>query len=144
MQTSFLASGFLYNLKTRQILLLQSTEKDDISFSWSTLRGESKEGEDTQITFQRIVRELLNLELKEKHIYPVYDYFYSTLNKINYVFYAEVKNPPAFISANGNTFSWVSFSEIVKLPFSANSKQDIVVGERVINLKRRQDQESAS
>lgn len=140
MQTPFYASGFLYDLKTHQILLLQLGPKDDISSVWSTLGGESKIGEEAQATFQRIVYKLLKVNLVKKQIYPVYDYFHDAHNKINYVFYAEVKNPKVFNSFKEKTFSWVAFGEIVKLLFSAHTKQDVIVGERVINAKWREDQ----
>lgn len=139
-QNSFYASGFLYSLKTHQILLLQSPKTDDVASCWSTLGGESKEGEEAQVTFQRVINELLKLNLKVKHIHPVYDYFHDGLDKINYVFYAEVKNPKKFSSLKTSTFSWVDFSETLKFLFSDHSKQDIIVGERVINLKSRIDQ----
>ncbi len=138
MHNSFYASGFLYNLKTHQILLLQSEHKDNTSPSWSLLGGEAAEGEEAQTAFQRIINEQLNLNLKNKNIYPIYDYFHETQGKMNFVFYAEVKNPPAFNSKK-KTLSWVSFDETVKLPFSEHTKQDVIVGERVIKLKRRID-----
>lgn len=139
-QTSFYASGFLYNLKTQQILLLQSQPKDEIASSWSTLGGESKEGEDAQATFQRIVHELLNVDLKTKHIYPIYDYFHEKLDKVNYVFYAEVGKTHNFDPLKGSTLSWVTFGQTLKLLFSTQTKQDVVVGERVIHLKEREDE----
>lgn len=138
MQTSFYASGFLYSLKTRQILLLQSQQKDDLV--WSTIGGEGIEGEEALEAFRRIVQRILNIDLKTKNIYPVYDYFHEPLNKINYVFYAEIKSPKVFNSLKKD-FSWVSFSETLKMLFSAQTKQDVIVGERVINLKWRQSQE---
>lgn len=139
MHKSFYASGFLYSLKTHKILLLQSPKKDDLASLWSMLGGESNEGEEAQDAFQRIVHELLDVNLKVKHIYPIYDYFHDTLDKTNYVFYAEVKNPQVFKSIKESSFSWVSFSETVKLLLSAHTKQDVIVGERVINAKWRED-----
>lgn len=137
MHKSFYASGFLYNLKTQQILLLQSQQKDDMSFLWSTLGGESKQGEEAQTTFQRIVLKMLKVNLKMKHIYPIYDYFHDTLDKINYVFYAEVGKTPNFDPLKESTLSWVTFDQTLKFLFSDHTKQDVIVGERVINLKWR-------
>lgn len=130
-QKPYYASGFLYSLKTHKILLLQSP--------WSLIGGESKDGEDAPQTFQRVVSESLELDLKMKQILPVYDYFSDGLDKTNYVFYAEVRNHKAFKTLQ-DSFSWVSFSEIVKLSFPAHTKQDVIVGERVINAKWRDDQ----
>ncbi|MDD5147351.1 MAG: NUDIX hydrolase [Candidatus Daviesbacteria bacterium] len=140
MQTSFYASGFLYSLKTHQILLLKSQQKDSTDFLWSTLGGESSDGEEAQSAFQRIINESLNLNLKTKDIYPVYDYFYDARDKINYVFYAEVKSPKEFDPFKGDAFSWVAFGEIAKLPFTTRTKQDVIVGERVISAKWREDE----
>lgn len=140
MQTSFYASGFLYELKTHQILLLKSQQKDDSDFLWSTIGGESSEGEETTVAFQRIISELLDLNIKTKDIHPVYDYFHDGQDKINFVFYAEVKNLKKFNSLKEDSCSWVDFHEISKLPFTAHSKQDVIVGERVINAKWRNDE----
>ncbi len=140
MHNSFYASGFIYSLKTHRILLLKAQQKDGIDFLWSTLGGESSEGEEAQTAFQRIVNKLLNLNLKVKDIYPIYDYFHDERDKNNYVFYAEVKNPQAFDSLKEDTFSWVAFGETSKLLFTAHTKQDVIVGERVINAKWRADE----
>lgn len=136
-QIPFYASGFLYNLKTQQILLLQSPKTDEADSCWSMLGGEGREGEDAQSTFQRIIHELLDVNLKMKNIYPIYDYFHETLDKINYVFYAEVGRALNFNAFKESALSWVTFEQTIKLLFSTRTKQDLVVGERVIRLKER-------
>lgn len=139
MQTSFYTSGFLYSLKTHKILILESKQKDNAVSFWSTLGGESEKGEDAQSAFQRIVYKLLNLKVKAEQIYPIYDYFHNTRNKINYVFYAEVDNAITYNTKGEDIPSWFSFSETFKLPFNLKTKQDLVVGERVINAKWRDE-----
>lgn len=111
--------------------------KDSEDFLWSTFGGKNCDGEEAQTTFQRIINKLLNINLKTKVIYPVYDYFHNTRNKLNYVFYAEVKHTKKFDPFMGDIFSWVNFDEISKLLFTAGTKQDVIVGERVINAKWR-------
>lgn len=139
MHKSFYASGFLYSIKAHKILLLQSPAKDDLVSSWTMLGGAGNEGEEAQLAFQRIVRESLDIDLKTDHIYPIYDYFHDDLDTTNYVFYAEVKQPQDFKSDKENSPSWVSFAETVKLLLSGHTKQDVIVGERVINAKWRID-----
>ncbi len=139
MQTSFYASGFLYSLKTHQILLIKSQENTDSPSQWSTLGGEGQDGEQAHMTFQRVVNRLLNLNLKPKDIHAIYDYNHPVLEKINYVFYAVVKNSPKFSSFKNTDFSWVGLGDISKLSFRGSSKQDVIVGERVINLQWRTD-----
>ncbi|GEM_PF-1565997 len=137
MQTSFYASGFLYSQKTHQILLLKPQQTDSADILWSTLGGESSEGEEAEAAFQRIVNELLDLNLKAKNIHPIYDYFHDGWEKTNFVFYGVVKSPKEFSRFKEDTCSWVAFHEISKLSFAAHSKQDVIVGERVISAKWR-------
>lgn len=121
--------------------MLHSQQKDNTDFVWSTFGGECSEGEDAQIAFQRIASELLNVNLKTKDIHPVYDYFHGERDKVNFVFYAEVRNLPELSSLKeDDAFSWVTFRDTLKLPFSAHAKQDVIVGERVIHAKWREDE----
>ncbi len=143
-QPPFYASGFLYSQKTHQILLLKPQQTDSTDILWSTLGGESSEGEEAAAAFQRIVNELLDLNLKTKDIYPVYDYFHDGREKTNYVFYGEVKSPKAFNSLKEDACSWVAFHDVSKLSFAAHSKQDVIVGERVISAKWRDDEAKKS
>lgn len=136
-QTSFYVSGFIYNLKTNQILLIQSAQENKISPLWSALGGDSIKGEEAEVAFQRIIYKLLNIDLKLKNIHPIYDYFHQTKNKVNFVFYAKVRSSRIFNNFQRDDVSWFTFSEIVKLPLATQMKHDIVVGERVINARKR-------
>lgn len=140
MQTSFYASGFLYSLKTHQILLLEVSQANNLSSSWSTLEGDGIEDEEATITFQRIISNKVNINLKTKDIYPIYDYFQNIKKKLNFVFYAEIANIKAFNKLKKSNLSWFSFQETGKLHINSQAKQDIVVGERVINAKWRDDE----
>lgn len=139
MQTSFYTSGFLYSLKTHQILLLQSKQEKNLTTLWSTLGGDSLDGEQAHLSFKRIVSKLLNINLRTKDIYPIYDYFHNTRNKLNFVFYAEVGSTKKFNKLKEGP-SWFKFSETLKLLLTSQTKQDILVGERVINAKWRDDE----
>jgi hypothetical protein len=137
-QTPFYVSGFLYNHKSQQILLIQPDSDTDAPSLWSTIGGEGKTGEDPQATFQRVVNQFLGITLKPKDIYPIYDYTHDD-NKLNYVFYAEVGSNKSSKNVEGN-LSWFTFTETLKLKFTPHTKQDLMVGERVINAKWRDDE----
>ena len=100
--------------------------------------GNEKE-EDAQKAFQRIIYQLLNLRLDEKYIHPVYDYFNNNLNADHYVFYAKVKSMNNLSLPDNGTLSWFSFKQITKLPLSEQTKQDIIVSQRVIQAQARSD-----
>jgi ADP-ribose pyrophosphatase YjhB (NUDIX family) len=133
----FYTSGFLYNIKNHQILLVSTEQPEGKPTSWSMLGGEGKEDEEPKTAFKRVVKEVLNLDLKDKDIFPIYDYFHSGRAKDNHVFYAEVKTSPKFKPLKDGLPTWVSFLETLKFLFSTQTKQDVVVGQRVINLKWR-------
>ncbi len=133
----FYASGFLYHLKTQQILLHQSNLGSVSLPTWSMCGGESHDGEDAECAFQRIMQEQVNLRLMAKHLFPVYDYFYNALNKVHFVFYAEVQKLYTFPQLSTGAFSWFTFKQTTKLAFSPQAKQDIIISERVIKAQAR-------
>ena len=139
MHKTFYASGFLYHLRTGQILLHQPNPNNNPSSSWTMLGGAGREEENAQKTFQRIIYQLLNVRLDEKCIYPVYDYFNNALNAIHYVFYAQVKTMHTLSIPDRDTLSWFTFKQITKLPLSEQTKQDIIVSQRVIQAQARSD-----
>ena len=99
--------------------------------------GVSHEGEDAQSAFQRIIKEQINLTLETKRLFPVYDYFYNALNKVNFVFYAEVQKLHTFPQLPSDVFTWFTFKQTTKLAFSVQAKQDIIISERVIKAQAR-------
>lgn len=137
MHKTFYASGFLYHLKTQQILLQQSSLNANPSPTWSMFEGISLDGEDAQTAFQRIMHERVNIHLVAKCLFPVYDYFYNSLNKVHYVFYAEVQKLYTFPSLHTDVFSWFTFKQTTKLDLADQAKQDIIVSERVIKAHAR-------
>lgn len=135
----FYVSGFLYHLRTQQILLHQFNLGNNSASIWAMFGGAGIGEEDPQESFQRIIYRLLNLQLNEKRIYPVYDYFNDALNTIHYVFYAKVKTMKNLSLPDNDALSWFSFKQITKLPQSEQAKQDIIVSQRVIQAQARSD-----
>jgi len=138
MHKSFYASGFLFEPKTQQILLYQPATKNETPALWSTVGGISRGKEDALSAFKRIAQENLKTRLNLKKVYPVYDYFNNKLEKKNYVFYAEVESLKKIQPLHGGNFSWFTFKQISKLPFSKETKNDIIVAERVIKAHARE------
>jgi hypothetical protein len=135
---SFYVSGFLFEPKSQQILLYQPNTKNETPSLWSTIGGISRGKENALSTFKRVAQENLKIKLNLDKIYPVYDYFNNKLSKTNYVFYAEVENVKNFRPPHGGNFSWFTFKQTSKLPFSKETKNDIIVAERVIKAHARE------
>jgi len=133
----FYASGFLYHLGTAQILLHQPTDTI-VASSWHLLGGKGTKGEDTKAAFKRIAHELVKIKLDLKNIIPVYDYFDTHHNLLHYVFYAEVTEQKT--SAKQKNIAWFTFKQATKLPFTHQTKQNIIVAERVIKARVRDEE----
>lgn len=140
MHKVFYASGFLYHPPTQQILLHQS-DKDDLTLS--TFRGKNVKNESPEDVFRRVVSEMLGLDLPPKHVLTVYDYFHQGLDAHYYVLFAKVRKPSLDYKLNGTTtIGWFPLKQLPKLKLSEKVRQDIIVGQRVINYIERQKQEA--
>ncbi len=137
MHKPFYASGFLYHIATQQILLQQNDIKSNPLSLWRMFGDFSRDGEDAQTAFQRILFEQLQIKLPTKRLLPVYDYELNTRKVIHYVFYAEVKRLYTFPSIDTKAVSWFTFKQTTKLAFSDQSKQDVIISERVVNAQAR-------
>lgn len=131
MNTKNHSHGFLYHSETQKVLLQQNPA--DPELTWSLL--ESLNGEN----FQETIEELLKFKLHEKAIYPIYDYV--AKGKKRFVYYGEVKNLKNFMETQNSRFAWFTQKEILKLKLSPQTKQDLIVGQRVINAQVRQEGE---
>lgn len=142
MHKTFYASGFLYRPKSAQILLQQLVSKLPESSSWSIVSGKNnKDEERAENTFQRVIYDLLKVKININSIHPVYDYFHNVYNATHYVFYAEIDEEEIFWSPKETAFSWFTFKQIPKLLCNLQTRQDIIVAQRVINLQIRETQE---
>lgn len=110
------ASGFLYHPDSAQILLQQNSS--DPKPIWTLL-------------------ECANGKIFGQKTRPIYDYV--AKGKKYVISYAEVKKTKDFLAVKNLSFKWFTVKEISKLPISAQTKQDIIVGHRVIDSEIRRD-----
>jgi hypothetical protein len=136
MHKDFYASGFLYHPKTQQILLQQPSTADS-GTAWSLFEVECQGKETAVDAFKRIVHSQLHLELKPKNIYPIYSYFHEGKGKNNFLHYAIVRKLETFPNTKKTIFSWFTLKQIQKMHIPDQIKQDIIVGQRVIDSAMR-------
>ncbi len=111
----YYSHGFLYHPDSRQILLQQKIdEKPPV---WTLLEDLKK--------------------FHPKTVLPIYDYVVK--GKKHVISYAEVKSLGNFPAAKGFSFGWFNMKQILKLGLSSQTKQDIIVGQRVIDSQIRKD-----
>jgi len=114
MKKNSCSHGFLYHSQSQQILLQQKVDEQQV---WTLLEDLGK--------------------FHPKEVLPVYDYVAKGKKRV--VSYAEVKKLANFPATKKLSFRWFSQKEISKLPLGAQTKQDIIVGRRVIDSQVRKD-----
>ncbi|EKD87081.1 MAG: hypothetical protein ACD_37C00049G0002 [uncultured bacterium] len=132
MHKDFYASGFLYHPRSQQILLQQSTDPSDQQ-KWTLFEGKRLLDESSEIAFKRIALEVLNIRLSLSSVHPVYEYFHSQKGRNQSITYGEVKTQKKFTVSKGRLFGWFTFRQIARLGLSEQTKQDLTVGQRVID-----------
>lgn len=137
MHKDFYASGFLYHFPSQQILLQQIQPVDTSTTPpWQLFGGRNQPDEEAPQTFQRVMSEELGYELDPKAIFPVYQFFDKELVLPHFVFYAPVEEE-IFTAKTGKTLQWFHFKKLYRTPMSKQTKQNIVVAQRVIDLASR-------
>ncbi len=132
MHKDFYASGFLYHSRTQRILLQKEKQTDPNSSVWSLFYAKAEKDETDKDCFRRLIKSLFKIELDIKSIFSVYDYFHDDLKKNNFISYAKVKKLEDFNGKNAE-YKWFDFKETLKLKLAPQTKQDIMVMQRVIN-----------
>lgn len=137
MHNDFYASGFLYHYPSQQILLqqIQTPESSTIS-PWQLFGDRNQPDEEARQTFQRVISEELGYKLDQSVILPVYQFFDKELALPHFVFYAHVEEE-TFNPKTGKTLQWFPFKKLYRTPMSRQTKQNLVVGQRVIDLASR-------
>ncbi|MEK7168803.1 MAG: hypothetical protein AAB532_01885 [Patescibacteria group bacterium] len=132
MHKDYYASGFIYHPKSQQILLQQHISASTNPV-W-TLLGKKVEKDLTgEETFKELLLEAIKLKIKLTSIKIIYSYFSKELNAENNVYYAEVSKLYKTSSSDDITYSWFTLKKIQKLNISEQTKQDIIIGQRVID-----------
>ncbi|MBI2034289.1 MAG: NUDIX hydrolase [Candidatus Levybacteria bacterium] len=137
MHKVFYASGFLYHEPTQQILLQQAY---DDSPEWSLIGGVSLVRETAEEAFYRIVFSVLRVKLSFELIYPVYTYNKRNFEKKQVILYADIDDISRIRASKDNVLSWFSRKQIQKLPLDPQTRQDLIVGHRVIDARMRKSQ----
>lgn len=135
MHKAFYASGFLFHPPTQQILLQQQLNTSPVQ--WSLVGGIYLVEESAEKAFQRIILKLLKQKIPVTSIYPIYTYDREDAEKNKAILYADLERMIDFKPTKELTFGWFTRKQIMKLPLDPQTKQDIIVGHRVIDAKTR-------
>ena len=128
------ASGFIFHPPTQQILL-QQTSPETV---WSLIGGTHVSTETAEKAFQRIVKSVLKINIALSSIHPIYAYIREDMGRKHSILFAEILDIKKIPTKKGTLFTWFSRKQITKLPLDPQTKQDIIVGQRVIDSRLRE------
>lgn len=123
----FYSGGFLYNPKTKSVLLHKRDSKTKINPNqWAFFGGLNKKNETPQQTFAREIREELNINFFEENIKSLCDYFNEELQTYRYVFFIESDLKKSQMKLNeGEGFDWIMLDEIFNYDLTKKTKKDL-------------------
>lgn len=123
----FYSGGFLYNPKTKSVLLHKRDLKTKINPNqWAFFGGLNEGNETPKQTFAREMQEELNIKVSEENIKQLCDYFNEELQTYRYVFFVESGLEKSQMRLNeGEGFNWIALDEIFNYDLTEKTKRDL-------------------
>lgn len=123
----FYAGGFLYNPKTKSVLLHKRDSKAKINpNNWAFFGGASEEGETPKQTFARELEEELNIKITEERIIPISDYMNEEFQIYKYVFFVESDLDKFQMKlSEGEDFDWIPLNKVFDYIITKKSVEDL-------------------
>ena len=126
-KSAFWAGGFLYNHRTKEILLHKRDAKADVNPNkWGFFGGSSEKGETPQACCLREWNEELGIKVLEKDLILVSDYLNVKRNTWRYVFYAHSDlSKSEMVLGEGEDFDWIALSKVFEYDITEKTRQDL-------------------
>ena len=124
---AFFASGFLYNPKTKEVLLHKRDGNTDVNPNkWGFFGGSSEGNETPTRTFIREMHEELGIKLVESEIIPLCDYENVKRNTHRYVFYVvSDKKKEEMVLGEGADFDWIPLGKVFEYDATRKTFDDL-------------------
>ncbi|MFA4817387.1 MAG: NUDIX domain-containing protein [Parcubacteria group bacterium] len=123
----FFAGGFLYNPKTKSVLLHKRDANTKYNPNkWAFFGGKSKNGENPVETFTRELREELNIEISENQVIPLCDYLNEEFDTHRYIFYVKsALKKDEMKLGEGSDFDWIPLEKVFKYDLTEKTIRDL-------------------
>lgn len=126
-KNKYYAGGFLYNPKTRAVLLHKRDLNTKVNPNKWAFFGGLNEGQETpQQTFAREINEELNIKISEDKIVPLCNYFNEELQTHRYVFYIESDLDKSQMNlTEGEDFDWIPLDKVFEYNLTDKTVKDL-------------------
>lgn len=123
----FYSGGFLYNPKTRAVLLHKRDSETKLNPGrWAFFGGLNEGNERPEQTFIREIQEELNIKILEGKVKLLCDYFNDELQTYRYVFFIENDLEKIQMKLNeGEDFDWISLDKVFNYDLTEKTKRDL-------------------
>lgn len=126
-QESFYAGGFLYNPKTREVLLHKCDGNTLVNpHKWGFFGGTSEGKETPEETWIREMHEELNMVILPQSILPLCQYLHEERGIYRHVFFIESDlSKSAMRLGEGADFDWISLERVFKYDLTDKTARDL-------------------
>lgn len=126
---TFFVGGFLYNPKTKEVLLHKRDDKTDVNPNkWAFFGGSSEDDETPVQTFIREMQEELSIKLVESEIIPLCDYENIKRNTHRYIFYViSDKKKEEMVLGEGADFGWIPLADVFTYDATEKTFDDLKI-----------------
>ncbi len=133
----FYAGGFLWNPKTKEVLLHHRDSNTKFNPNkWAFFGGLNEPGEAPKQTFARELKEELNVEVSENEIIPLCDYYNEEFGTYRWVFFVESDLPKSRMRLNeGAGFDWIPLGRVFEYDLSEKPGKDLEAFIGLMNKK---------
>ena len=123
------AGGFLYNPRTKEVLLHKRDWKTNIHpGKWAFFGGLSEGDETPEETFRRELKEEIDVEAKSAEVIPLCDYFNSKRGTHRNVFYVESELDKSRMKlGEGADFDWIPISKLFEYDLTDKTRSDLEI-----------------
>ena len=123
----FYAGGFLYNPKTKSILLHKRDSKTKVNpEKWAFFGGLNEQNETPMQTFQREIREEISVEILENEISLLCNYFNDDFKTYRYVFFAKSDlDKSKMCLTEGDDFNWIPLNKVFQYDLTEKTINDL-------------------
>lgn len=124
---NFYAGGFLYNPKTKYVLLHLRDDKTPIHPNqWGFFGGLNEGDESPKNCFMRELREELSIEISKDKVMALCDYLNKDRGTWRYVFYVQSElNKSQMTLGEGAGFDWIPLDKVFSYDLTLKTRSDL-------------------